>query len=58
MLLGEILVIQGTYSQDWLLYDTRSSSGIGARGLSNGEIYNRAGQLVCTVVQEGYLGRG
>ena len=43
---------------DWLLYDQRSPSGIGARGLSNGAIYNRAGQLVCTVVQEGYLGRG
>ncbi|MFZ0833345.1 MAG: acyl-CoA thioesterase domain-containing protein [Mycobacterium sp.] len=43
---------------DWLLYDQHSPSGIGARGLSNGAIYNRAGQLVCTVVQEGYLGRG
>lgn len=43
---------------DWLLYEQYSPSGIGARGLSNGAIYNRAGQLVCTVVQEGYLGRG
>jgi acyl-CoA thioesterase-2 len=42
---------------DWLLYDQRSPSGIGARALSTGEIYNRSGQLVCTVVQEGYLGR-
>ncbi|MDT5009429.1 MAG: acyl-CoA thioesterase [Mycobacterium sp.] len=43
---------------DWLLYEECSPSGVGARGLSNGTIYNRAGQLVCTVVQEGYLGRG
>lgn len=43
---------------DWLLYDQRSPSGVGARGLSTGAMYNRAGQLVCTVVQEGYLGRG
>lgn len=42
---------------DWLLYDQHSPSGVGARGLSNGAIYNRAGQLVCAVVQEGYLGR-
>ena len=42
---------------DWLLYHQHSPSGVGARGLSTGEIYNRSGQLVCTVVQEGYLGR-
>jgi acyl-CoA thioesterase-2 len=42
---------------DWLLYDQWSPSGIGARGLSNGAMYNRTGELVCTVVQEGYLGR-
>ncbi|MCG5431744.1 thioesterase family protein [Mycobacterium sp. MYCO198283] len=43
---------------DWLLYEQRSPSGIGRRGLANGAIYNRAGSLVCTVAQEGYLGRG
>jgi acyl-CoA thioesterase-2 len=42
---------------DWLLYDQHSPSGIGARGLSNGAVYNRSGQLVCAVVQESYLGR-
>jgi len=26
--LGEILVVQGTYSQDWLLYDTDWTAGI------------------------------
>lgn len=42
---------------DWLLYDQRSSNVSGGRGLASGAIYNRAGQLVCTVTQEGYLGR-
>ncbi len=42
---------------DWLLYDQRSSSAVGGRGLGFGAIYNRAGALVCTVTQEGYLGR-
>jgi acyl-CoA thioesterase-2 len=42
---------------DWLLYDQRSPSGVGARGLSTGVIYNRTGELVSSVVQEGYLGR-
>jgi acyl-CoA thioesterase II len=42
---------------DWLLYDQRSSSAIGGRGLGYGSIYNRTGELVCTVAQEGYLGR-
>jgi acyl-CoA thioesterase-2 len=42
---------------DWLLYDQRSSSAIGGRGQGYGAIYNRTGELVCTVTQEGYLGR-
>jgi acyl-CoA thioesterase-2 len=42
---------------DWLLYDQRSPSSIGGRGLGTGLIYNRDGTLVCTVTQEGYLGR-
>lgn len=42
---------------DWLLYDQRSPSSIGGRGLGTGLIYNRSGALVCTVTQEGYLGR-
>lgn len=42
---------------DWLLYDQRSPSSIGGRGLGTGLIYNRNGDLVCTVTQEGYLGR-
>lgn len=42
---------------DWLLYDQRAPSAIGGRGLGTGLIYNRSGELVCTVTQEGYLGR-
>lgn len=42
---------------DWLLYDQRAPSAIGGRGLATGLIYNRNGELVCTVTQEGYLGR-
>jgi len=42
---------------DWLLYDQRSPSSIGGRGVGTGLIYNRNGELVCTVTQEGYLGR-
>jgi acyl-CoA thioesterase-2 len=42
---------------DWLLYEQRSGSATGGRGLGTGAIYNRTGELVCTVAQEGYLGR-
>ncbi|MCV7181418.1 acyl-CoA thioesterase [Mycolicibacterium murale] len=42
---------------DWLLYDQRAPSAIGGRGLGSGLIYNRSGELVCTVTQEGFLGR-
>jgi acyl-CoA thioesterase-2 len=42
---------------DWLLYEQRSPSAIDGRGLGYGAIYNRTGALVCTVTQEGYLGR-
>jgi acyl-CoA thioesterase-2 len=42
---------------DWLLYDQRSPSAVGGRGLGYGAIFNRTGELVCTVTQEGYLGR-
>ena len=42
---------------DWLLYDQRSPSAVAGRGLGYGAIFNRTGELVCTVTQEGYLGR-
>ncbi|ORA70211.1 acyl-CoA thioesterase [Mycolicibacterium insubricum] len=42
---------------DWLLFDHRSPSASGGTGLGCGEVYNRSGALVCTVTQEGFLGR-
>ena len=42
---------------DWLLYEQHSANGIGGRGLAQGTMYNRTGQLVCTTMLEGYFGR-
>ena len=42
---------------DWLLYEQRSPSVAGGVGLGTGAIYNRDGTLVCTVTQEGFVGR-
>jgi acyl-CoA thioesterase II len=41
---------------DWLLYEQHSPSGIGGRGLAQGTMYNRNGQLVCTMTLECYFG--
>jgi acyl-CoA thioesterase-2 len=41
---------------EWLLYDQFSPSASGGRGLVCGSIFNRGGELMCTVNQEGYLG--
>ncbi|MCY0903918.1 acyl-CoA thioesterase [Arthrobacter sp. H14-L1] len=40
---------------EWLLYLTESPSASGARGLNTGKIFNRAGQLVASVAQEGMI---
>ncbi|UUP17469.1 acyl-CoA thioesterase II [Nitratireductor thuwali] len=40
---------------DWLLYTQDSPSAQGARGLSRGCIYSRAGTLVASVAQEGLV---
>ena len=40
---------------EWLLYDIESPSASGARGLVRGRIFDRAGQLVATAVQEGLI---
>lgn len=40
---------------DWLLYTQDSPFSGGARGLSRGAIYNRTGQLVASVAQEGLI---
>ena len=42
-------------ADDWLLYDTDSPLAHGARGLARGFLYDRAGQLVVSVVQEGLV---
>jgi acyl-CoA thioesterase II len=41
---------------DWLLYEQHSPSGIGGRGLAQGSMFTRAGQLACTVTLECYFG--
>jgi len=40
---------------DWLLYVADSPSASGARGLSHGRFYNRDGELVASVAQEGMI---
>jgi acyl-CoA thioesterase-2 len=40
---------------EWLLYSMDSPWASGARGLCRGSIYNRAGQLVASVAQEGLI---
>lgn len=40
---------------DWLLFVLDSPSASNARGLSRGSFFNRAGQLVASVVQEGLM---
>lgn len=40
---------------DWLLYTQVSPNASGARGLSIGRIYNRSGELVASVAQEGMV---
>ncbi len=40
---------------DWLLYHMDSPSAQGGRGLSRGLIYDRAGRLIASVVQEGLM---
>lgn len=42
---------------DWLLYEQRCPTANGGLGLGTGSIFNRDGTLVCTVTQEGFLGR-
>jgi acyl-CoA thioesterase II len=42
-------------ADEWLLYDQRSPTAYGARGLATGTIYTRPGALAVSVVQEGLL---
>ncbi|KAA1247248.1 acyl-CoA thioesterase II [Mycobacterium simiae] len=40
---------------DWVLYSTSSPVAADSRGLGTGHFFDRAGQLIATVVQEGVL---
>ncbi|MET0758363.1 MAG: acyl-CoA thioesterase II [Mycobacterium sp.] len=40
-------------ADEWLLYDQSSPSACGGRALTQGKIYNRYGEMVAAVVQEG-----
>ena len=42
-------------ADDWLLYESRSPSASGARGLGTGRFFTRDGRLVVTAVQEGMV---
>ncbi|MCF8610735.1 acyl-CoA thioesterase II [Gordonia sp. HY285] len=45
-------------ADDWLLYDQTSPSASGARALTQGRIYDRAGRMVAAVTQEGLTRTG
>jgi acyl-CoA thioesterase II len=42
-------------ADEWLLYECRSPSASGARGLAEGRFFTRDGRLVVTAVQEGMV---
>ncbi|MQA94981.1 MAG: acyl-CoA thioesterase II [Streptosporangiales bacterium] len=42
-------------ADDWLLYAQEAPNASGALGLARGQVFNRQGELVCSVVQEGLL---
>lgn len=42
-------------ADEWLLYDMRSPTTSGARGLAQGRVFSAQGDLVATVVQEGLI---
>ena len=45
--------MRGFRADEWLLYDQNSPSARGGRALTQGQIYNRRGDMVAAVVQEG-----
>lgn len=45
-------------ADDWLLYHQDTPSASDGRGIARGLIYNRSGDLVVSVVQEGLIRRG
>jgi acyl-CoA thioesterase-2 len=44
-------------ADEWLFYDQQSPSAAGGRALGQGQVYDRSGRLVATVVQEGMVRR-
>lgn len=40
---------------DWLLFEARSDSVGGGRGISHGKVFNRQGELVASAMQEGLV---
>ena len=40
---------------DWLFYDMESPIATGARGFNRGQVFNRQGELVASVCQEGLM---
>lgn len=42
-------------ADEWLLYVQRSPSAAGGRGLTHGQVFDRGGDLVATVTQEGMI---
>jgi acyl-CoA thioesterase-2 len=42
-------------ADEWLLYAVQTPSASGARGFAEGKIFDRAGHLVVSVVQEGLI---
>jgi len=45
--------MRGFRADEWLLYDQSSPSAGGGRSLTQGKIYNRNGEMVAAVMQEG-----
>ncbi|MES2859748.1 MAG: acyl-CoA thioesterase II [Pseudomonadota bacterium] len=46
---------RGFRADDWLLYSIDSPSAQGSRGLARGQVFDRAGRLVASSVQEGLI---
>jgi acyl-CoA thioesterase II len=42
-------------ADEWLLYECRSPSASGARGLATGRFFTRDGRMIATAVQEGLV---
>lgn len=41
--------------QDWILVNVTSPSAVDTRGFTRGNLFNRSGELICSVAQEGLM---